>query len=578
MMDASGSFIEIREIPFSYFGSWLNVSPVIGQHVYADDLHLVSHQNGQHAVLRMRPEGTAAESGVDIHTDPARLSWVAGVHRIDAVFESADTLRVRGAGLGLTLSAANSTLTSFTGTYLFRDPRDGSFVFVVYETGLRYRVTVVTGIVARAEGLQQLGVADRSLTLGSQPWEIAIEEFTSARASYIATESFEHIVECSGTAFTAFVDAVAPWRSNLTPAVEAACYVLWTSTVSPLGFMRRPSVLMSKHWMDKLWSWDHCFNALALADGLPELAIDQFLAPFDYQDESGAIPDSISHSEILRNFVKPPIHGWTFRQLEALLGDRLDAALKHEIYRVLSAWTRFWLDSRRVPGHTLAHYQHGNDSGWDNATSFDRGRLIETPELAAFLIIQARVCASLSAELGDGQTATWTRAADEIRDALFDQLWTGTRFCVQSAHHDASWTSDSLLELVVILLGDELTSDMTTALASGIDAHMTEWGPATELPMSPKYESDGYWRGPIWAPSTLLIEDGLRRAGCTELADEVSARFRRLCERSGFAENFDAITGAGLRDRAYTWTAACYLVLARRAAHDPNTPKANVQS
>ncbi len=32
---------------------------------------------------------------------------------------------------------------------------------------------------------------------------------------------------------------------------------------------------------------------------------------------------------------------------------------------------------------------------------------------------------------------------------------------------------------------------------------------------------------------------------------------------SGFAENFDARTGAGLRDRAYTWTAAVYLTLAR---------------
>ena len=64
----------------------------------------------------------------------------------------------------------------------------------------------------------------------------------------------------------------------------------------------------------------------------------------------------------------------------------------------------------------------------------------------------------------------------------------------------------------------------------------------------------------------MLIEDGLRRAGQVELADEISARFRRLCERSGFAENFDAISGAGLRDRAYTWTASAYLLLSAQAA------------
>jgi hypothetical protein len=58
----------------------------------------------------------------------------------------------------------------------------------------------------------------------------------------------------------------------------------------------------------------------------------------------------------------------------------------------------------------------------------------------------------------------------------------------------------------------------------------------------------------------------LRRGGFPHLAGEISGRFRALCERSGFAENFDALTGAGLRDRAYTWTASAYLVLA--AAHE----------
>ena len=52
-----------------------------------------------------------------------------------------------------------------------------------------------------------------------------------------------------------------------------------------------------------------------------------------------------------------------------------------------------------------------------------------------------------------------------------------------------------------------------------------------------------------------------------------SARYRRLCEQSGFAENFDALTGAALRDRAYTWTASVYLLLARQhvADHAPNS-------
>ena len=89
---------------------------------------------------------------------------------------------------------------------------------------------------------------------------------------------------------------------------------------------------MSKHWMDKVWSWDHCFNALALAPGSPGPGLDQFLLPFDHQDEAGALPDSVTHSEVLYNFVKPPIHGWALRQLRRRLPTDLDRAELTEIY------------------------------------------------------------------------------------------------------------------------------------------------------------------------------------------------------------------------------------------------------
>lgn len=90
---------------------------------------------------------------------------------------------------------------------------------------------------------------------------------------------------------------------------------------------------------------------------------------------------------------------------------------------------------------------------------------------------------------------------------------------------------------------------------------VTEWGLATETPESPLYEADGYWRGPIWAPTTLLVWDGLRRQGETALADEIARRFCRMASLNGLSENFDAMTGRGLRDPAFAWTSAAYLVL-----------------
>jgi glycogen debranching enzyme len=325
--------------------------------------------------------------------------------------------------------------------------------------------------------------------------------------------------------------------------------------------------------MDKVWSWDHCFNAIALAAGAPELAWDQFQLPFDHQDPSGALPDSITHSEVLYNFVKPPIHGWALRQLRA--GMHLDREHLLEAYQRLAAWTRFWLDFRRVPGHDLPHYHHGNDSGWDNSTTFDGDRVLETADLAAFLILQTRELASVATELGRVDEAEhWQTTGDTLRSALLRDLWDGTRFVARSALSGNSRAGRSLLDLMPIVLGADLPTEVAAALVGRIEGHLTAHGLATEAIGSPDYAADGYWRGPIWAPSTVLIEDGVRRAGHTALADDISNRFRALCEKSGFAENFDAETGAGLRDRAYTWTASSYLILA--AAHEQRSAERHV--
>ncbi|MGW7202334.1 amylo-alpha-1,6-glucosidase [Streptomyces sp. NPDC054837] len=562
----SGPAFSLHDIPFSTRGSWFGISPVLAEKTYAEDLHLVSHQNGMHPVLRLAPEAPARFTAT-----PSLLTWSGPNGRIDLAYESPDTVRLRGTGLGLRVTAAARTLTPFTGTYFFRDPVDGAHVFTSYETGRRYRVTVLSGSAAESTGGQELGEADRGLTLTGASWEVAIEELDTARRPYTSTATFDEVEAAAERAFAVFADAVAPWRSPRTPAAELAVYVLWSATVDPAGLVTRPAVLMSKHWMDKVWSWDHCFNALALAPGAPALARDQFCLPFDHQDESGALPDSVTHSEVLRNFVKPPVHGWALARLRRRLPTPLDRAELTDIYGRLSRWTNFWRTARRVPDTALPHYQHGNDSGWDNATPFDPARVVVTADLAAFLTLQLRELAALATELDLPDEADhWSRTAEATQAALLDELWTGERFVTRGADSGDTWTSSSLLDLMPIVLGEHLPEHIAKTLATRIEAHLTPYGLATELPTSPHYRADGYWRGPIWAPATVLIEDGLRRAGHHRLADEIGARFRTLCETHGFAENFDALTGTGLRDRAYTWTAAAYLLLAEN--HRPDRP------
>ncbi len=563
---------DIREVPFSYRGAWFNLSPVVALHTQADDVHLVSHRNGMHAVLALQPYRRGVKVEAVWAATSASFHWMAADDaQAWAAFDGATVLRLRGNGLGLRIADAAPGLTPFTGTYLFVDPIDGAAVFTSYETGRRYRVTRLNGTLEITGG-EALGVAQRAVVAGGDgdDWEIAIQETTTAATPCQPTTTFDDVVVNARAQFAQYLDAVAPWRDERTPAAALAAYVLWSATVAPEGYLTRESVLMSKHWMDKLWSWDHCFNALALAPGLPDTAVDQFLVPFDHQDAAGALPDSITHSEILYNYVKPPIHGWALRRLRGRAGRELTTDELFRIHNGLAAWTNFWLEYRRRPGHALPYYQHGNDSGWDNATTFDRDRLIESPDLAAFLALQLETLADLAGELGL-PADQWKRERNEVLRALLDELWRGNAFVAVSALGSRPSTSTSLLNLLPLVLGERLPAEVKTALANRLLDHLTAYGPTTEPLTSEHYEDDGYWRGPIWAPATALIEDGLRESGLPDLADIVADRFRMLCERSGFAENFDARTGNGLRDRAYTWTAAVYLIFAADFVGRPDT-------
>ncbi len=479
---------------------------------------------------------------------------------VEATFDGPNAIRVRGP-VALRLTDAAGGLTPFTGTYLFVDPVDDAAVFTSYETGRRYRVTRVAGSLDLT-GAGALGAATRDVVLGAdgEPWEAAIEETATASPEYRATARFEDVVAASGEAFAQYLEAVAPWRSAETPAAALAAYVLWSATVAPAGFVARESVLMSKHWMDKVWSWDHCFNALALAPGLtrpgPRPA-PRALRPSGRDRRPPGLDHPLGGPPQLRQAADPRLGAGASASYR---WPRLTAASCRES---TTGWPRGRGSgsTSRATGHALSYYQHGNDSGWDNATTFDRERVIEAPDLAAFLAVQFEVLADLSEELGR-PAADWRRRGDDLVDALLDELWNGDAFIARGAMDGEPSASTSLLNLLPLVLGDRLPEAVRSAVARAAGAHLTDWGLATEPATSPHYEDDGYWRGPIWAPSTALIEAGLRDSGCTALADDVSARFRRLCERSGFAENFDARTGAGLRDRAYTWTAAVYLTLA----------------
>ncbi|HTF65867.1 MAG TPA: hypothetical protein VK638_24570 [Edaphobacter sp.] len=59
-----------------------------------------------------------------------------------------------------------------------------------------------------------------------------------------------------------------------------------------------------------------------------------------------------------------------------------------QIHSLLVHWTEWYLRYRDSNPDGLPEYRHGNEVGWDNATVFDEGGSIESPDRSAYLSVQ----------------------------------------------------------------------------------------------------------------------------------------------------------------------------------------------
>lgn len=380
-------------------------------------------------------------------------------------------------------------------------------------------------------------------------------------------DSFEACVEDSEREFAAF-RAAFPQLEAFTRERFLALYLNWSTQVAPTGLYKRRCMLVSKNKMNGMWSWDHCFNSLAMAAAQPQLAFDQFMAMFDYQDEQGAIPDLLTPNLMIRVHVKPPVHGWIFslmRRANREFFRRREITL--QIYDVLSRWSHFWTEFRDYPGLGLPFYSHGKDTGWDNATIFLNPLPLASPELAAYLVLQMELLGELAAELGrKSESRYWNESAAQLLDRMLKLMWDGKTFHAVSASGEMlPQQGDCLIVYMPLLLGKRLPETVRAALREGMlrpgGRFRTEFGLASESVSSPRYEPAGYWRGPIWAPSTFIAATGLAGCGDENGARLLAADYCRLCSMHGFHENFNALTGAGNDDKTLSWSASVFLIL-----------------
>ncbi len=562
--------LDLTASPLSRRGNWMSLSipqevqyQPLGPGLYIRSNHFRSFIPRELFKVEVLEDGEVVEAQLDCDHERARLSLSEG-RWAEIRFTRHSGLRILGRNLTLKLSAVTGENS------VAYAPSESCTVFNLRQSTRRYACERMSG---HSELRQQTQAShttfqssDMALWLSPDKaggFELAMDEFWSTWDPP-ARESAAELGASIRSEFEAFLSALPPVEAEWQEAAELATYVMWSCTQSPCGQFVREPMFMSINHMDQVWSWDHCFNAMALAEGDPDFAWDQWQLPFDLQDEFGAIPDGFNDVFKHYNFCKPPVHGWTVLELLESTPERSPEHLR-QIYRQLSQHTNWFLTQRCLPGMTLPYYLHGNDSGWDNSTMFDQGCPLMAPDLAALLVVQCEALVKLAEMLGE-DSAVWSSKGDALLAALLEQLWDGQCFLPQRLQNGIDCVpvpNNSMIPFIPVFLGKRLPEAVRGKLAEGLERFVTEHGIATEAPDSPQYSEDGYWRGPIWAPSTYIVYTGLRDAGFAELAERIRQGFLRTCAKGGFAENFNALTGEPLRDKAYTWTASVFLLLAR---------------
>ena len=554
---------DIDKVPFSRFGSFLSLSRndwgPLGEAMY---LHL--HYGNTPAAFRIDPVRDGRKLEFETETSSGSLKLKpSGGGEIEFVIAREGTLRLRGSGVGLQLE-----MPAERWTWAYQIP--GAWAFNYSPHQVQLALEMLRGdldVVApwqKGKGFchETTHAVVTIFPDESGDFEAAIDDFLT---TWIKPErpAFDTCRDEVDREYERWAEDLPEVDKEYEEARDLAAYVNWSAVVNPAGCVTRPTMYMSKVGMCNVYNWDNVFNAMAHCNHQPELAWDQLLVMADHQDEYGKSPSSLNRSCIRMTITNSPIHGWGLRYMWDRNPSLLTPGRMSEAYEYLSRWTDWICKHRTWPGDRLPFHHHGFDSGWDNSSIFDQGVPIITPDQPAYLVLQMEALADLAKAMGrDEDARAWQSRRDEILAALIEDLWKNDRFVGIIRPSGQVVECESLLICMPMVLGSRLPEAIRNSLLARIKDHLTPRGLATEKLDSPNYIEGGYWRGPIWAPSTMLITSGLLDIGQRDLARSLMESFCDMCAENGFYENFDPVSGKGYYDTAYTWTSSVFMMFA----------------
>lgn len=244
-----------------------------------------------------------------------------------------------------------------------------------------------------------------------------------------------------------------------------------------------------------------------------------------------------------------------------------DAALSHVPTDGIQAYRRRDTD-HASPAHrpTKENYdrfvwliEHFRKMGWDNSKLHDASPFqVVDPAFNAILIRACADLADVATALDMPDVARRNRVWAEKGLAALETLWSPTdgRYFPKDRITGNTISSPSIGGLLPVFAPVTPKRGHQIALQIKKTAHKLGYLIPSHDHEDPRFESQRYWRGPIWLVTNFMIADGLRNAGEAQTADLIQQSSLDLIKLSGFAEYYDPMTGEPLGGGRFTWTAA----------------------
>ncbi len=378
------------------------------------------------------------------------------------------------------------------------------------------------------------------------------------------------------------------------------------------------------------WNWDSCLTALGQRHFDPARALTEIETLFAHQWPCGMVPHIIFHQiddgyfpgpniwdcgrpVPTSGITQPPVAGFALKRLlDCAPGLRKRA---QPLLAQITAWHRWFHDTRDPEGSGLVAIIHPWESGRDNSVDWDipfervptegiapytrrdtqhanpahrptkaqydryiwlverfRGLGWQTDKLhdaspfqvidPGFNAILIRSCldlADLAQALGDSALAQENRRLANKGLAALQMAWSDAHGQYLCLDRITGALIDSPSSGGLLAAFAPIQPEHAARIAATIDAHGTRFLVASHAPDTPGFDAKRYWRGPVWLVVNYMIADGLARAGETDAAARIIHSSLELIRNNGFAEYYDPLSGAPLGGTQFTWTAAMVL-------------------